>query len=229
MLFIFMSILVLIVSIGGRFVSNFSLVNMSLKKRKRFGYITIIAYMASLVWTLVFAATGFGLKINGEVPETSFLEIFTDYTFYILQIIASFFSLGACYYFRDDTPMKFEPEPNIKKAILPEIIDIPSDLTEINDHQFSKNTKITRAIIPDGITEIQIAAFANCLRLKEVTLPHSLNKINYNAFFNCHSLIKITYAGTKEEFEQIEKEAYWLARCGTSIISCTDGEYKVIS
>lgn len=55
----------------------------------------------------------------------------------------------------------------------------------------------------EGVTVIDLDTFSGMIKLEEVTLPKSLVKINANAFKNCRKLKTVNYAGTREEWDDV--------------------------
>ena len=92
------------------------------------------------------------------------------------------------------------------------------------------NAGVAEIIIKDGVQEIGSQAFAMTSRLKSITIPQSVTKIGANAFANTigGSLISkkptITYNGTWEEWNSIEKASGWESglATGTTVV-CKDG------
>lgn len=92
---------------------------------------------------------------------------------------------------------------------------------------------INTIIIEEGVKEIGSKAFAGTADLKNVTIPKSVEKIGKNAFANddwivggLGSLTKqitITYAGTKEDWNKIEKANGWDNNTKKITVNCTDG------
>ena len=64
-------------------------------------------------------------------------------------------------------------------------------------------------IIPDTVTSISGWAFSNCTGLTEVVIPATVTEIFENAFCNCFSLTDISYAGTQEQWNAIQKGIDW--------------------
>ena len=104
---------------------------------------------------------------------------------------------------------------------------LPPYITNLGNHEYSKNTYLEIATIPDGITSIGIGAFSNCLKLKLVTIPKSVTRIGSNAFFHCPKLQRVNYGGTKEEWSHISRGTNWLSRSGTTTVVCIDGPISV--
>ena len=95
------------------------------------------------------------------------------------------------------------------------------------------NTQVTSIVIKEGVQEISAKAFAMTSGLSEVTIPVSVTKIGKNAFASdgfitggIGSIIKtitITYNGTKDQWNQIEKANGWDNNVKRITVVCTDG------
>ena len=116
-------------------------------------------------------------------------------------------------------------------------ITIPNSVRgiQINDCSF-----LTSVIIQNGVTYIGYYAFSGCESLRSITIPDSVTKIDSKAFEGCSSLTAIDYAGTKKQWEEIEKghrishEYYgdivkydWDEESNIKVIRCKDGEIKL--
>lgn len=79
------------------------------------------------------------------------------------------------------------------------------------------------------IESIEECAFCQCPSLEEIFLPDSLKRIVGLAFSFCPKLKLITYDGTKEQWEKIEKDEYdWYVDIAhDAVIRCTDGDIKL--
>jgi len=79
----------------------------------------------------------------------------------------------------------------------------------------------------ENLVEIQENAFGHCKGLESITFGKSLKKIGYGAFYSSKAVI--TYEGTIEEWNAIEKDEKWHiytdANCVLKKIVCTDGEF----
>jgi hypothetical protein len=76
-------------------------------------------------------------------------------------------------------------------------------LTKIEYNTFSACNNITSIIIPDCITSIDNYAFSNCSGLTSVTIGSDMISIGDYAFNECNKLTNINYAGTEEQWKQI--------------------------
>lgn len=104
--------------------------------------------------------------------------------------------------------------------------EIPNDgsIKSIGSYAFLNFTTMQTVVIPDGITEIGVSAFQNCFAVTEIALPASIKSIGSNAFANCSALSDITFGGTKEQWEAVEKDAGWNGGSGDFTVHCTDGD-----
>lgn len=73
-------------------------------------------------------------------------------------------------------------EENIKR------VRMPSTITKIGDHTFSRCKKLEYIEIPEGVTEIGENAFMSCKLIKEIKLPEGVSIIPKDAFFGCDNL-----------------------------------------
>ena len=85
-----------------------------------------------------------------------------------------------------------------------------------------KNTNI-----PDGIVSIGRYAFYECTSLSEIVIPSSVRFIEYESFKNCHSLVSITYVGTMEQWNTIDKGEQWNDNIPALVVHCTDGDVEI--
>lgn len=61
--------------------------------------------------------------------------------------------------------------------------------------------------IPGNVTSIGDYAFHYCTSLASVTIPASVTSIGKYAFLVCTSLTSLDYDGTKEEWENIDRDS----------------------
>ena len=64
--------------------------------------------------------------------------------------------------------------------------------------------KITTVTIEEGITSVCENAFQNCTKLTTVAFPESVTNVEAGAFGGCAGLKTVHYAGTKEQWSQIQ-------------------------
>ena len=65
------------------------------------------------------------------------------------------------------------------------------------------------SVIPDGVREIGDNAFLGNRLIRSLVLPASIERIGDAAFFECGALVSVTYLGTREQWEAVEKGARW--------------------
>lgn len=73
-------------------------------------------------------------------------------------------------------------EENIKR------VRMPSTITKIGDHTFSRCKKLEYIEIPEGVTEIGENAFMSCKLIEEIKLPEGVSIIPKDAFSGCDNL-----------------------------------------
>ena len=115
-------------------------------------------------------------------------------------------------------------------------IIIPNSLTSIGNRAFEGCTSLKSITIPNSVTWIGEHAFYYCTSLASVTIPNSVTEILDSAFADCNSLTTINYAGTKEQWEAINKgrvdfngyyREYWKEDSNIRVVHCTDGDIKL--
>ncbi len=99
-------------------------------------------------------------------------------------------------------------------------------LMTIDKYAF-KQSKFPVCVIPDNVISIGYAAFSICKNLHTITIPTSVKKIEKFAFYRCLSLATIYYLGTKEQWEQVEKEDDWCKGTKKIIVKCVDSEFVI--
>ena len=100
---------------------------------------------------------------------------------------------------------------------------IPADGSVTGIDGFTYCNTITNITIPDGITHIY-SAFTECKALASVTIPGSVTFIGAYSFYGCSSLRDITFGGTKEQWNAIDKQNGWNTDTGNYTVHCTDGD-----
>ena len=76
-----------------------------------------------------------------------------------------------------------------------------------------------------GIRQIATGAFLNLLELEEISMDDAVELIETGAIFGCPKLAKITYNGTKEQWQRVEKRELWHDREKLEIC-CSDGKLR---
>lgn len=74
-----------------------------------------------------------------------------------------------------------------------------------------------------GIRQIATGAFLNVPELEEISMDDTVELIETGAIFGCPKLAKITYKGTKEQWQRVEKRELWHDREKLEIC-CLDGK-----
>jgi hypothetical protein len=83
-------------------------------------------------------------------------------------------------------------------------VNIPNNLTSISSSIFAYCKNLTSIVIPEKVTDLGSGAFANCGGLSYITIPNSVKFIGNYTFKNCENISDVYYAGTEEEWNQIE-------------------------
>ena len=109
---------------------------------------------------------------------------------------------------------------------LTEIV-IPDGVTSIGDSAFSDCSNLTKVVIGDSVTSIGYYAFYECSSLTKVVIGDSVTSIGGYAFYGCSSLTSITYNGTVEQWNAIEKDAWWKGNVPATEVVCSDGRVSI--
>ena len=80
----------------------------------------------------------------------------------------------------------------------------PSTVTALNDNTFFYCTSLTSVELPN-ITRIESMAFDNCTKLSDVKLSGKLTYIDYYAFADINTPGTITFYGSKDTWDKVEK------------------------
>ena len=97
-------------------------------------------------------------------------------------------------------------------------VAIPEGITSIGYKAFYGCSLLTNIIIPEGVTSIGDNAFTFCFSLTNVTIPSSVTYIGDNIFQGCNKFESVTFNGTKEQWNAIEKNWVW------NTVYCIDGK-----
>ena len=104
-----------------------------------------------------------------------------------------------------------------------ESVLIENSVTSIGDYAFYNCRSLTSVEIGDSVTSIGSLAFCHCSSLTSVEIPDSVTSIGNSAFGGCSSLTSVRYAGTKAEWEAIEKGSVLFDWSCVMEIVCSDG------
>ena len=85
-----------------------------------------------------------------------------------------------------------------------ESIKIPASVKKLGGSAFSECYSLKKAIVPEGITTLEKYVFENDQALEEVYLPSTLTTIKGGVFGNCLSLTDVCFAGTQEQWDNID-------------------------
>lgn len=95
-------------------------------------------------------------------------------------------------------------------------------VTRIAPGAFSGDDGITEVEIPESVTDIGYGAFHKCDGITSVTLPASVTAIGRYAFSSCNSLESVTFAGTEEQWNDVNKDGYYWAYNSNVTVTCTE-------
>lgn len=88
-------------------------------------------------------------------------------------------------------------------------IDLPSSVRFIGQNAFLSCWRLTELRIPEGVTELPTKVFAYCSYLKTLHLPLSIETIATEALLDCTALTVIDYAGSTQQWIEIDAESGW--------------------
>ena len=101
---------------------------------------------------------------------------------------------------------------------------IPDDgsVVEIGSTAFFNKPGLTSVVVPEGVIKIRNGAFKNNYELVSVSLPLSIK--NISGAFGFDSLTELKYAGTVEQWKQLEKSnPRWTTETSLTQVTCSDG------
>ncbi len=105
------------------------------------------------------------------------------------------------YDWNDDPP--WEPYKEVITSVA-----VEPGVTNIGSYAFTSCSSLISITLPEGMSTISAAAFASCFSLTQVSIPSSVTEIEGSAFFSCFSLSDVYYAGTWEQWQEIELNEY---------------------
>ena len=90
---------------------------------------------------------------------------------------------------------------------------------------FQHCEQLKSVVIKGDTPVIPARTFYSCYRLTHIELPETLKQIEYNGFYGCDKLREVNFAGTMEQWKNIEIDEDNGALFGCKII-CSDGTLK---
>ncbi len=102
-------------------------------------------------------------------------------------------------------------------------IKIPGSVTNIGKGAFAESG-LTNAELSEGIEKLDSRIFYECYDLESIVIPQSIKNIEYGAFIGCINLRNITFKGTMEQWDAIEKDSAWNVGMSGYTVYCTDGD-----
>ena len=85
------------------------------------------------------------------------------------------------------------------------------------------DTYIQKIILPDSLYHLDSYWFYNCSELHTIELNQNLQSIGAGCFSNCKSLSKLIFHGSKDVFNDIDKDDDWLENSYINYVDCDDG------
>ncbi len=83
-------------------------------------------------------------------------------------------------------------------------IAIPNNVTSIGVNAFNYCTSLTSAAVGDGVAHIPNSLFDYCISLQSLWIGKSVTSMGYSAFSGCYGLVSVNYAGSIDDWVQIE-------------------------
>lgn len=84
-------------------------------------------------------------------------------------------------------PIHYSKNLYINDHIL-EVLDYPSNLTDVNSYAFTGCQTLKHISIPIGIENLKEHAFSGCINVNTISLPYSLHRIENSVFEDCESI-----------------------------------------
>ena len=102
-------------------------------------------------------------------------------------------------------------------------ITLGNSVKAIGECAFSHCSSLTSIIIPDSVTSIGEGAFQWCNSLTKVSFGNNITSIG-DSVFAIYGSLAIQFDGSKQEFNAIKKDSYWIAVYSTdATVYCNDG------
>ncbi len=87
-------------------------------------------------------------------------------------------------------------------------IVIPDNVTQLKSQAFFCCGKLKSAVIGNGVTTISYGTFQGCSNLEKLSVGIGVKTINYNAFEYIYNLNVVYYAGSADDWSQIDIDYY---------------------
>lgn len=112
--------------------------------------------------------------------------------------------------FKGDMPnyAPYDPAPWSKYSAQVTEVVINNSVTSIGEYAFAGCSNLEFIKFPYGVQEIGDYAFTGCPNIYMILLPSSLNRIGTSAFEDCVGLEDVRFAGSKSQWEAINKGFY---------------------
>ena len=107
-------------------------------------------------------------------------------------------------------------------------VTISNGVEIIGEGAFSSCHLLESLTIPGSVQNISYGAFSGCLELKTLEIEKGVGKIGEKAFEDCKTLSEITYTGTVDEWNKIEKGRKWNCKVPAQFVKCSDGEVSIV-
>ncbi len=157
------------------------------KTKKIFAFVLALILIFSVIPIIVSAA-----ETSGKCGD----NVFWSYDNKTKTLTIS--GTGDMYSYRNNT---LTPWANHKYM---EVVDIKDGVTSIGSSAFGKKTYLKNVSIPDSVKSIGGGVFDSCDSLESLTIPLSVTRIGGGVF---PLKAKIYYHGTKEQWQNMEKES----------------------
>ena len=137
----------------------------------------------------------------------------TDGDIYLVNYILAYNNSGTY-------TTKYSDTADIKNLTM---VTTTNKLTRIYDYTFQNATSLSMVYLDDALVDIGTGAFYQCTNLTKVEFGIGLTSIGASAFYGCYNIVDLSYAGTKEQWNAIEKGANWHYNIAADKVFCSDG------
>ena len=106
-------------------------------------------------------------------------------------------------------------------------IDLGHGVTSIKEHAFAGCTSLTSVEIPGSVSTLGPSVFKSCSSLTSVTFSVGLTSFGEKLFEKCVNLSDISYLGTVEEWNAIQKGRGWNEDIPATLVTCSNGNVSL--